>query len=354
MTIRRRELLGGLVVGAGALLVRPRRMGAACHSVGAGPIDGPFPSAFAGGLETRTGTNVGYWPFRVAAAAGGGTWLYSGDMTGAGKRIAFLENGVEVGVTSDLNVGSCNDRNGVTGNCASNAPRLRPAVGQWRWCYPERFPAPTTDALSACTSDQGWIDQNDLLFAGYGPHTIKKGPAGRDFEVFTATCDGGRAIAANAADSPRWGANPECNAVNACDEGDGDCASDDGDAVFYGEDSGLVSTCLGGYEYSPRVAGGCSPDMPDDSDMPLAYLFFAPRSNTKTYLHAGDRVRVLYRKAMDIGHGDGTTTRSTWYGVEVAASQCPLLCPVGTRGWVMAYSQWDHDKAGRGLFFTEV
>src|SRR5678816_577420 len=99
------------------------------------------------------------------------------------------------------------------------------------------------------------------------------------------------------------------------------------------------ATCLGGYEYSPKVAGGCSPDLADGSDMPLSYLFTAPRSNTKTYLHAGDQVRVLYRKSMDIGHGDGTTTKATWYGIEVAASQCPLLCPIGTRGWVMAYSE---------------
>jgi len=210
------------------------------------------------------------------------------------------------------------------------------------------------DGVAACTSDQGWIDHNDLRFAGYRAHTIKKGPAGRDFEVFTASCEGGRAIAANGKDSPRWGDNRECNAVNACDEGDGDCASDDGDAVFFGEDSAVMATCLGGYEYSPRVAGGCSPDMADGSDMPLSYLFTAPRSNTKTYLHAADQVRVLYRKTLDIGHGDGTTTTSTWYGVEVAASQGPLLCPVGTRGWVMAYSQWDHDKTGRGLFFSEI
>ncbi|HEU5061235.1 MAG TPA: hypothetical protein VFU21_32110 [Kofleriaceae bacterium] len=350
MTLARRRFLLGVGAGAAGLLARPRRMGAACRSVAGGP-GGP---AFAGGLETRTGVNVGYWPFRVAARAGGGTWLYSGDMTGAGRRIAFLEDGVEVGLTSDLNAGSCNDRNGVTGNCASNAPRLRPPVGQWRWCYPDRFPAEGGGAVAACTSDQGWIDHNDLVFAGFGPHTIKKGPAGRDFEVFAATCDGGRAIAAHGTPSPRWGANPECNAVNACDEGEGDCGSDDGEAIFYGEDSPHVSTCLGGYEYSPQVAGGCSPDMPDGSDMPLSYLFFAPRSNTKTYLHAGDRVRVLYRKTIDIGHGDGTTTSSTWYGIEVAASQCPLLCPAGTRGWVMAWSQWDRDKAGRGLFFSEI
>ncbi len=345
--IRRRTYLAGLGAGAAALLLRPRRMGAACRSVGSGPV-GP---AFAGGLETRSGANVGYWPFRVAAA-GDGTWLYSGDMTGAGRRIAFLPNGVEVGITSDLNVGTCNDRNGVQGNCGSNSPLLRAPVGQWRWCYPERFPAGGVPA--ACTSDQGWIDQNDLVFAGYGVHTIKKGPAGRDFEVFTATCEGARPIAANGTAHPRWGANPECNAVNACDEGDGDCASDDGEAVFYGEGSTVRATCLGGYEFSPVVAGGCSPDMADGSDMPLSYLFFAPRSNTKTYLHAGDEVRVLYRKSMSIGHGDGTTTRSTWYGIEVAASQCPLLCPAGTRGWVMAYSEWDHDEAGRGLFFSEI
>jgi len=350
MRIGRRGLVASLGAGAAALLLLPRRFDAACRSVGSGPVG----DAFAGGLETRSGVNVGYWPFRVeTSAARGGTWLYSGDMTGAGRRIAFLANGVEVGVTSDLNVGSCNDRNGVTGNCASNSPRLRPPVGQWRWCYPERFPA-AADGVAACTSDQGWIDHNDLRFAGYRPHTIKKGPAGRDFEVFTASCQDGRAIAANGKDSPRWGGNLECNAVNACDEGDGDCASDDGDAVFFGEDSALMATCLGGYEYSPRVSGGCSPDMADGSEMPLSYLFTAPRSNTKTYLHAADQVRVLYRKTLAIGHGDGTTTTSTWYGVEVAASQCPLLCPVGTRGWVMAWSQWDRDEAGRGLFFSEI
>jgi len=135
MIVRRRFLAG--LGASGALLLRPRRMGAACRSVGSGPV-GP---AFAGGLETRSGANIGYWPFRVAASAGDGTWLYSGDMTGAGVRIAFLPNGVEVGITSDLNVGTCNDRNGITGNCGSNAPPLRPPVGQWRWCYPERFPA---------------------------------------------------------------------------------------------------------------------------------------------------------------------------------------------------------------------
>lgn len=350
-SMTRRTFVAGLGAGAALIAARPSAI-AACRGVGTRAGIG---ADFWGGLETRHGINIGYFPFRVESPAGG-TWLYSGDYNGTGKRIAWLPNGVEVGLTSTANVGSCNSRNGVEGNCASNSPPLRPSAhgSQWNWCYPDRFPAAGTGAIAAPTSDQGWIDAHDLVFAGYGPHTIKRGPAGRDFEVHTAACDGYADVAYHGLPSPRWGGNIECNTENSCTEGVDDCVSDDGREVFYGEGSSMRSRCLGGYEYSSLVSGGHSPDMRDGDRMPLSYLFFAPRSNTKTYLHAGDVVKVIYRKTIDIPHRDAAPTRSTWYGVEIVESQCPFLAPVGVRGWVMAFSEWDQMVSGRGLFFESV
>ena len=68
MRIGRRGLFASLGAGAAALLLLPRRFDAACRSVGSGPVG----DAFAGGLETRSGVNVGYWPFRVETSAARG------------------------------------------------------------------------------------------------------------------------------------------------------------------------------------------------------------------------------------------------------------------------------------------
>jgi hypothetical protein len=205
------------------------------------------------------------------------------------------------------------------------------------------------------------VFRRHLQFVGYVPHTLRLGPACRDVEIHRNPYDANRPVSNHARAGGRCsGPNPTCGGVNRCGEGDSDCRSDWGDTVNYGTHSRYYATCLGGYEYSPFVGSEYTPapaaygetDMRVGEPMPLSYLFFAPRSNTKTYLHAGDVVRVIYRRTMRIRHRNHRSTRSSWWGVEVVETQCPSLCPVGTRGWVMAYSEWDQDHGGRGAFFS--
>ena len=351
--VARRDFLlrAGLSAGAAALgaLLGTRVARAACSSIDALPSVGP---AFPGGLETRDGINIGYYPFRVCAPAGG-TWLYSGDhgAGAAGRRLAWLRNGTEFSTQSVPNSGRCSGG----GNCASDSPPMPPpAAGSWCWGYGERFPGVGLGSPPAPTQDQGWVDAAHLEFVGYLPHTLRTGPACRDFEVRTNPSDG-RLVAPNGQPNTRCGIpNPTCDAVNRCGEGETDCRSDYGATDNHGEGSRLRSTCLGGYEFSPLVPDDNSPDMPRGAPMPVSYLFFAPRSNTKAYLHAGDVVKVMWRRTMLIGHASGGDTRSSWYGVEVVRSQCPTLTPVGVRGWVMAFSEWDQRESGRGAFFSEA
>lgn len=323
---------------------------AACGSVDALPS---VSRGFAGGLETRNGTNIAYYPFRVCSSAGG-TWLRSGEEGSVGGvRIAWLPNGVEFSLQSELNVAACTD--GTT--CASDSPRLRPLTMGHAWGYAERYPNLRVGAVPAPTQEPGWVAMRDLEFVGYVPHTRRRGPTCSDIEVH-ANPDDGTPISANARSSTNLPANcrranPSCGSVNSCTEGDTDCDSADG-VTYDFRDAPVPAMVLGGYKDLPFVVNDRSPDMTRGDDMPLSLLYVAPGSNSKCYVRAGDEVNVLWRRTANVPNPEGPATTAVWYGVELLSSQSPILAPVGVRGWLLAYSELDAMNSGRGQFVTSV
>lgn len=348
----RRSFLTGAAAFVGGAAVAPTFAEialAACGSVGRSDEVG---AGFPGGLETRNGVNIAHYPFRICSG-NGGTWLRSGEEGSPGaRRIAWLPNGVEFSLQSEPNVDACED--GTT--CGSSSPRLRPVVASHAWGYAERYPNRRIGSPAAPTSEHGWVAMQDLEFMGYIPHTRRSGPLCGDFEVHTNASDGLR-ISANARSSASarpscLRRNPTCSAVNSCTEGDDDCTSAFGETGDY-RDAPRRAVVRGGYGGLPYVANARSPDMTRGEAMPLTCLLYVPGANPKCYLHEGDEVDVLWRRTANVTVS-GVTTDAVWYGVEVVSSSAGRLTPVGVRGWVLAYSERDQMRLGRGQYVSSV
>lgn len=280
---------------------------------------------------TGRGINAGYYAFRVRKP----TPQYSGDYDGPpdevfvqggskkGVMLQIIPEGSYVGLSSaapfyDPEAGcypgdGCGDEDKEA--CQSSTPPLRPGIGGFYWGY----------AYQGASHMQGWIymDPDALEYVGGDPsHPCALGPAGEDYEVAEAcgvptVCDGD---------------NPTCGEVNLCDEGSDDCG-----AESCGAESGgpLTPSAHRKSVKFPGEAYECiDRDPPHESVMCLsngaeedfffvypfgAYLYWAPNSTTKHWLHYGDDVQVYYhaRDAQGV----------LWNFVEVLSSGAPVLTP---------------------------
>lgn len=133
----------------------------------------------------------------------------------------------------------------------------------------------------------GWVPAEALEFVGYDGGACADGPTNSAWQVASNPYDGCKAM-------PCDGVNT-CAAANPIDPKDPDKSA---------ECSGLA------FNFLRTVA------------VPSLMMHAAPGSNPIQYVHAGDQVKVVY------------VTESGWFFVELKISNCPLLSPVGLRGWI--------------------
>jgi hypothetical protein len=300
---------------------------------------------------TARGINVGYYPFRVVAPIE----QYSGDFDGdpavlfergagrAGVVLQVVPPGSYVALSSNgpwydppaeclTNAEPCGDPGRAA--CRDDSPPLRPDRAGFRWGY----------AYQGASHMQGWFffDPAKLEFAGFDPgHPCALGPAGADYEA-TSAC--GQAMACR-------GRNPSCGQVNRCDEGADDC----GRQACGAESGGALTPSAHRRRVArPDRTAGCVREpphpsvrcLPNGSEIDFffvypfgAYMYWAPNSTTKFWLHYGDRVQTYYhaRDAQGV----------LWDFVEVIESGAPVLTPASDGSGAAAPCSADRPDACR-------
>jgi hypothetical protein len=133
----------------------------------------------------------------------------------------------------------------------------------------------------------GWVPAEALEFVGYDGGACADGPTNSAWQVANNPYDGCKPMA--------------CDGVNTCAAAN---PIDPKDPNKSNECSGLP------FNFLRTIA------------VPSLTMHAAPGSAPTQYVHAGDQVKVVY------------FTESGWVFVELKVSNCPLLSPVGLRGWL--------------------
>lgn len=159
--------------------------------------------------------------------------------------------------------------------CSDNPP-LRDAVAGFVFGY------------SRDTGKSGWVPADALEFVGYDGGACADGPTAAAFQVAHNPYDGCQAT--------------PCDGVNSC------LAAN----PINPKDPNNSNSDCGGFPISANRTVA----------LPDLALNAAPGANPTHYLHQNDQVKILY------------FNKNGWVFVELKVSNCPLLTPVGLRGWV--------------------